>query len=831
MRYTHQRSVPPGSVERCNHAGNLGVMVMAEGRVAPESCRMADVSQQDPADIRLQAVLQTSRQVAWEMVPGQDRIRCSATATDILGLRLEQGAVATGTWNACVHPGDRSRRDAHLAAIRASGVSSRIEYRWRRPDDNVVIWVEESGRRIEPGPVGAPLVAGIVADINQRKVAEIERERFFTIGLDLMVVANFDGRLERLSPAWERALGWTTAELTSRPWLDFIHPDDHLASIAEAQKLYAGQDTAAFENRYLTKTGGWRWLSWKLVTYPEERLLYGAATDITERKLVLQRNAFLLALEEALRPLTSSDELIRVASHLIGEHLHADRCQHALIGSDQDSLILTSYALRPGIPPLAGRATLSSYGSGILRQWRERGFATSSDTETDDALTAVRPAFRSQQIRSHVSVPLYRDGHLVAAWSLHQTTPRIWQADEIDLLQRVADRCWESLERARAEAVVQDQWRLFDSALSHTPDFTYIFDLAGRFLYVNRALLSLWQKPLSEAIGRNFFELGYPADLAARLQRQIQDVVSSRQQVRDQTPFTGPSGATRHYEYIFVPIFSVDGAIEAVAGSTRDITDRIRSEDELRSLNSKLAHTNRELEQYAYIASHDLQEPLRMVSNFVMLLQHRAGAKLDQAERGYIDRAVEGTTRMQALIHDLLMYARAGEHAPFTAVSLDRIVALAIDHLKIRLEEASAEVTVAALPTIQGDELQLVQLFQNLIGNAIKFRDRRRTPVIVITATRKAGVWTVAVSDNGIGIGYDHRQRIFHIFQRLHSQSAYEGTGIGLAICKKIVEQHNGFIGLESQVGAGSTFLVSLPALPDLPDLPALPVQLGSSQG
>src|SRR5580698_3130213 len=129
---------------------------------------------------------------------------------------------------------------------------------------------------------------------------------------------------------------------------------------------------------------------------------------------------------------------------------------------------------------------------------------------------------------------------------------------------------------------IQQHWRMFDTALSHTPDFTYIFDLEGRFTYANRALLSLWQKSLDEALGKNFFELDYPAELAVRLQRQIQQVIDTSQPVRDHTPFTGPTGETRHYEYIFVPVFSETGRVEAVAGSTRDITDRRQAEETLR---------------------------------------------------------------------------------------------------------------------------------------------------------------------------------------------------------------------------------------------------------
>lgn len=523
-------------------------------------------------------------------------------------------------------------------------------------------------------------------------------------------------------------------------------------------------------------------------------------------------DAFLVRLDDLIRPLELAEEVTGAAAGLLGVHLNADRCAYADVERDEDTFNLTGDFTR-GVPSIVGRYRFIQFGEECLRLMRAGEPYVVTDCESDARTATVRDAYRQTLIRAVICVPVRKAGRFVAAMAVHQAVPRSWSPGEVALLRRVADRCWESIERARAVAELRQQWLLFDSALSHTPDFTYIFDCDGRFVYVNHALLSLWQKPLAEARGKNFFELGYPPELAERLQRQIGEVIATRGKVRDQTPFTGPTGVTRHYEYIFVPIFAEDGAISGVAGSTRDITDRLQVEEDLRLLNDKLGRSNRELEQFAYIASHDLQEPLRMVSSFVTLLELRSSADLNEAARSYIARAKDGTVRMQTLIRDLLAYARVGEPRQFATVDLQGVLRTALDHLGTRIEEAAVVVTSDALPLVHGDEVQLVQLFQNLIGNAIKFRAAGRAPRIRISASSDGANWTVAVADNGIGVAADQRQRIFEVFHRAQHQADYEGTGIGLAICKKIAEQHGGAIAMESQEGEGSTFLIRFPCM------------------
>ncbi|WP_131737888.1 sensor histidine kinase [Actinomadura roseirufa] len=252
----------------------------------------------------------------------------------------------------------------------------------------------------------------------------------------------------------------------------------------------------------------------------------------------------------------------------------------------------------------------------------------------------------------------------------------------------------------------------------------------------------------------------------------------------------------------------------------RRILDEWRTSTEARARldeqAAELRRSNAELEQFAYVASHDLQEPLRKVASFCQMIERRYGDQLDERGRQYIEFAVDGAKRMQALINDLLGFSRVGRVSrPEESVELGEVARRALDNLSALVEETGAEVEIADLPAVPGDRTQLTQLFQNLIGNAIKFRRPDAAPRVVVDAHRDGGVWEFGCADNGIGIEPRYADRIFLIFQRLHPREEYTGTGIGLALCKKIVEYHGGRIWLDTADrgdAPGTTFHWTLPA-------------------
>jgi signal transduction histidine kinase len=261
----------------------------------------------------------------------------------------------------------------------------------------------------------------------------------------------------------------------------------------------------------------------------------------------------------------------------------------------------------------------------------------------------------------------------------------------------------------------------------------------------------------------------------------------------------------------------------------QEMGQRSRAEQEVRSLNTDLerrvaertaelveraqdlARSNSELQQFVYVASHDLQEPLRMVASFTQLLAKRYESKLDGDAREFIGYAVDGAKRMQTLISDLLAYSRVGTQGkPFESTRCDAVLDRVLKSLQLAIEDAGAVIARDPLPAVLGDPVQLTQLFQNLLTNAIKFHGKK-PPRVQISVERDGASWKISVRDNGIGISSEHADRIFVIFQRLHTKAEYPGTGIGLAICKKIVERHGGRIWAEPSPGGGSTFCFTIP--------------------
>ena len=258
------------------------------------------------------------------------------------------------------------------------------------------------------------------------------------------------------------------------------------------------------------------------------------------------------------------------------------------------------------------------------------------------------------------------------------------------------------------------------------------------------------------------------------------------------------------------PIVDPHGAKLGAVVIASDVTQRKQAENDLRRSNIELLHSNQELEQFAYVASHDLREPLRMVTSFTQLLAQRYGSQLDQEADKIIGFAVDGAKRMEILIEDLLLYSRLSKQKQtFKTVDCNLVVEKALSNLQVLIQETEVQIYVQSLPQIVGNEMQLIQLFQNLIDNAITYRSESQAKIKIDAVPQQLG-WLFSVQDNGIGIDPGNAKRIFEVFQRLHPKEKYSGTGVGLAICEKIVEQHDGAIWVESATDRGSIFRFTL---------------------
>jgi two-component system CheB/CheR fusion protein len=336
-----------------------------------------------------------------------------------------------------------------------------------------------------------------------------------------------------------------------------------------------------------------------------------------------------------------------------------------------------------------------------------------------------------------------------------------------------------------------------------------------RFLEVNEEAMRLYGYSQEEFQEMTLKDIRPPEEVA----RLLEDIAMVR---RDPLSYRG--NLRRHRKKngeiidVLVTAYPMDvGGRKAGLSAIVDVTERKRYEGQLRLLNADLAKratelsaSNAELERFAYIASHDLQEPLRMVSSFLQLLQKRYKGQLDQKADQYIHYAVDGAERMKALIMDLLEYSRVGSGKDsFGEVDTAVVMQEVGDIFREKIVAAHALVEIDPLPKVWGDKVQLMQLFQNLVSNALKYHSER-LPSISVRAKEESTHWLFSVEDNGIGIDPQFFDKIFIIFQRLHNKSDFSGTGIGLAICKKIVERHGGRIWVESRPGEGSTFYFTI---------------------
>lgn len=348
--------------------------------------------------------------------------------------------------------------------------------------------------------------------------------------------------------------------------------------------------------------------------------------------------------------------------------------------------------------------------------------------------------------------------------------------------------------------------------LEAAPDPTIILDDAGKIVLLNARAEKRFGYSHNELIGHEVTDI-IPFGFTERL---MDDGLRSAEEALDQQMGSGAElvalckdGAVFPVEIMLTPLQTDDDVL--VTAAIRDISRRKASEAAMLRKIAELHRSNEELSQFAYIASHDLQEPLRMISSYTQLLAKRYAGRLDSDADDFIGFAVDGAERMQRLIQDLLAYSRVGtDSINLAEVSSEKALDEALINLRSAIDDCGAVVTRDALPTIRADATQLTQLFQNLVGNAIKYR-RETTPHVHISARRNADdKWEFTIKDNGLGIEKQYLTRIFGMFQRLHSREEFSGTGIGLAICKKIVDRHGGNISVESTPGEGSAFHFSL---------------------
>jgi PAS domain S-box-containing protein len=380
----------------------------------------------------------------------------------------------------------------------------------------------------------------------------------------------------------------------------------------------------------------------------------------------------------------------------------------------------------------------------------------------------------------------------------------------------VRTRCFtrDITDRKLAEEALRQSEQKFRAIFDGMFQFMGVLTPAGILIEANRTALDAIGANAKDVIGQMFWATSWWTHSPV-LQEKLKDAIMRAAQgelVRFEAEHILADETAIFVDFTLKPVFDEGGKVIMLIPEGRDITDRKQAELELQSQKQDLARSNAELQQFAYVASHDLQEPLRMITSYLELLERRYKGQLDERADKFIAYAVDGATRMQTLINDLLSYSRVGTSTQdWKSVDCEKIVQNVLSNLHLSIVQSHAVITHDSLPKVNADPSQLTQLFQNLISNAIKFRREAAAPRIHIGVDCTDGKWLFSVQDNGIGMEVQYLERIFIIFQRLHSKTEYPGTGIGLAVCKKIVERHGGHLQVESQPDHGSTFYFTMP--------------------
>ncbi|NQT24663.1 PAS domain S-box protein [candidate division KSB1 bacterium] len=373
------------------------------------------------------------------------------------------------------------------------------------------------------------------------------------------------------------------------------------------------------------------------------------------------------------------------------------------------------------------------------------------------------------------------------------------------------------------EAFVREQV-LMSAMMDTLPDNIYFKDKDSRFIRINKAMCNWFgiDNP-EEAVGKSDYDY-FSEEHAQQAYENEQNIIQTGKPLLGiEEKETWPGGKETWVSTTKAPLFDLEGNIIGSFGISRDITDRksidralrktkdelVKKTEALENVNLTLKRSNQELEQFASVASHDLKEPLRMISSYVKLLEQKLMGTLDEESKEFISYVSDGAQRMQTLISDLLTYSRVTSLAqPFETTDLNLMVERALQNLKVSIEEKEAIITRDDLPTAVVDGIQIERLFQNLISNAMKYCEVK--PKVHISSKSLNGEWIITIQDNGIGIDPKYQDIIFDIFKRLHGRNEYSGTGIGLAVCKKIVERHGGEIWVESEKDKGSTFYFTI---------------------
>lgn len=580
-----------------------------------------------------------------------------------------------------------------------------------------------------------------------------------------------------VSPKLTQYFGLQPSEIEKIPGL--IHPDDKERWKSSIRESNANETPWFFEGRLVLPGGAikwWRFQSNFSVKNDEGRLYNGIMIDITEQKEI----------EQQILDNQKRFEAIFNSQYQFMGLLTTDGI---LIESNETALNFAGL----NIDDVIGKPFWECYWWAISERMQEQ------------LKQSIFRAARGEFIRYEADI--LGKGGIIATIDFSIKPVLDDNGKVILLIPEGRDITQRKLLEQRAREQ-EEQIRLF---VKHTPAAVAMFDNQMRYMVASDRWFRDYGLEGKEIIGKSHYKVFPDIENMPHWKAIHQRCLNGAIEIKEQDAFPRSDGTTDYIRYEIYPWKTSSDKIGGIIMFTEVITEKIKAQEDLRKLNKRLTESNKELEQFAYVASHDLQEPLRMVSSFLQLLEKKYKAQLDDTAHQYIHFAVDGSERMKTLINDLLKFSRVGTTVEENSeVDCNLLLKNVIKVYEQKINDNEAKIRVQQLPVIKGNRTQLEQLFQNLIGNALKYRGKD-APCIEIGANEEGSGWVFHVKDNGIGIEKKFYDKVFVIFQRLHGKNEYGGTGIGLAICKKIVERHGGKIWIESEPGNGTTFYFSFP--------------------
>ncbi len=604
----------------------------------------------------------------------------------------------------------------------------------------------------------------------QRKRTEEELNKFFELSPDILSIIGFDGSFKKINASLGKILGYPQQQLLQMKLDELVYPEDLAIAREQFKKLESGDTIHYFENRYRVKDGGFRWLAWSSTPLPEDKVIYATAKDITEKKLF-------------------DEKLNRILESISDGFFTVDKESAVLYWNQRAEKILNLKR-----EDVLGKSIFSLF-NGIVSN---RFFAE------------YKQAFeRNITVHFEEFIPSYNTWFEISAYPFEGILSVFFK---------------DVTERKKSEEIIRVSGERYEVLAKATKDTIWDWNLQTDDIVWNEGLKNCFNypQPGDPTVSGWKMDNVHPDDVGRVREKIYRHISEKKTHWEDEYRFRCENG---EYKYIYdrgFTIYNDSNEPIRMIGSMQDLTETKANELILKELNdslekraAQLATSNAELERFAYVASHDLQEPLRMVSSFLQLIEKKYKDKLDRKAHEYIGFAVDGAERMKGLILDLLEYSRVNSNKETKEdVDLNEVATNLVLTYNDMVKKTGGKLIFENLPVVKGIRLQLTQLFQNLISNALKYRSEL-PPEIHIGYAEKDIYYQFSVKDNGIGIEPRFYNKIFVIFQRLHNKNEFSGTGIGLAICKKIIELHAGNIWVESEPGNGSTFYFTLPKIGD----------------